>query len=68
MSLTKPYGTYWTTMEEERWDSFHSNQLAIHEDFDKWYKEAPPFDTVLEVGCGHGKQARMTFSGHKYMG
>ncbi len=69
LRLTRPYGTYWTTMDAERWNSFHYNQGAIHEDFDKWYKaNAPTFDTVLEVGCGHGEQARITFGGHKYLG
>lgn len=68
MRLDKPYGTYWTTMKEDQWKSFHHAQLAIHEDFDKWYKDAPTFDTVLEVGCGHGEQARLTFGGHLYTG
>ncbi len=67
-SLTKQYGLTWQNMkDEERWHSFHYNQGAMHLNFGNWF-EQNPHDTVLEVGCGYGEQARTTFQGHKYVG
>ena len=66
--ITKQYGLTWQNMkDEERWKSFHYNQGAMHQKFHDWF-ELNPHDTVLEVGCGYGEQARITFVDHNYTG
>ena len=62
------YGLTWQNMKKEaQWHMFHYNQETMHRKFHDWF-ELNPHDTVLEVGCGYGEQARTTFQGHKYTG
>ncbi len=61
------YGDYWKQMKESEWATFHKSKEPMHQHFDAWLKDHP-FDTALEVGCGFGAQARLSFGGRDYVG
>ena len=68
MSLSLDYGTYWKeNMSEEKWHNFYYNKDGMHLHFHVWY-ETHKADSVLEVGCGYGEQARVTFQDQNYTG